>query len=268
MLAYMNEQALELSIKTGFAHYFSRTKNRIWKKGETSQNTQKIISMKLDCDQDALLLEVEQIGQACHTGAKSCFFNEINLENGQICEQNLEIKKPKYEILDELYHEILDRKSKANPKTSYVASLFDKGYNAILKKIGEEAMEFALACKDLQNLKEAQILDRSNLHSQNLEKGDVFCKELSNLDQNKTPFCGSNLEQNQTLVSSNLEQNLDLQKNHSKSPKDEVIYEAADLVFHALVALAGFDIHPDAVKNELARRFGISGIEEKNARSS
>ena len=105
MMAYMNEEALNLTFSTGFAHYFSRSKNRIWKKGESSGNTQKICSAFLDCDNDTLLLKVEQKGAACHTGHKSCFFNEISLNDGEIPhEKNEKISKPKYEILDELYH--------------------------------------------------------------------------------------------------------------------------------------------------------------------
>ena len=161
MLAYMNEEALNLSLKTGFAHYFSRTKNRIWKKGEESGNTQAIDEIFLDCDNDTILLKVVQNGGiACHTGAKSCFFRKIsgdgdesnltsadgqNLTQEQILTQ---AKKPIYGIIDEVYHAIMDRKLNADPQTSYVASLFKKGENAILKKVGEEATELVMACKD------------------------------------------------------------------------------------------------------------------------
>lgn len=152
MMAYMNEEALNLSLESGFAHYFSRTKNRIWKKGEESGNVQKIKSATLDCDFDTLLLKVEQTRTACHTGKKSCFFNEISLENGENSAnlaQNEVVSKPKYDILDEIYHTCLERKFNANAQNSYVASLYAKGENAYLKKIAEEACEFALACKDL-----------------------------------------------------------------------------------------------------------------------
>ena len=151
MMAYMNEEALNLTLGSGFAHYFSRTKNRIWKKGEESGNTQIVKSATLDCDFDTLLLKVEQKGVACHTGKKSCFFNEISLENGENSANSAqnEEQKPKYNILDEIYHTCLERKFSANAKNSYIASLYAKGENAYLKKIAEEACEFALACKDL-----------------------------------------------------------------------------------------------------------------------
>ena len=139
MLAFMNEEALNLSLSNRYAHYFSRTKNRIWKKGEESGNTQEIKAAFLDCDNDTLLLKVVQNGgAACHTGARSCFFNEINLENLEISDQKCEVKKPSYGVIDELYHVIEDRKLNADPQTSYVASLFKKGENQILKKVGDK----------------------------------------------------------------------------------------------------------------------------------
>src|SRR5574344_1194551 len=82
MLGYMNKEALELTLKTGFAHYFSRSKQRIWKKGESSNHTQKINDILLDCDNDTILLKVTQEGVACHTGRKTCFFT--NLSNNEI----------------------------------------------------------------------------------------------------------------------------------------------------------------------------------------
>jgi len=211
MLAYMNEEALNLSLSSRYAHYFSRTKNRIWKKGEESGNTQEIKAAFLDCDNDTLLLKVVQNGgAACHTGARSCFFNEINLENLEISEQKSEVKKPSYGVIDELYHVIEDRKLNADPQTSYVASLFKKGENQILKKVGEEATELVMAAKELS-----------------------FAKQI---------------------------------KQDEQKAKNDLIYEVADLCFHTLVALSAHNIHPDAVKNELARRFGMSGIEEKRSR--
>ncbi|MGB2552196.1 bifunctional phosphoribosyl-AMP cyclohydrolase/phosphoribosyl-ATP diphosphatase HisIE [Campylobacter sp. MOP51] len=243
MLAYMNEEALNLSVQTGFAHYFSRTKNRIWKKGEESGNIQKIESMYLDCDNDTLLMKVKQFGGvACHTGAKSCFFKEFELKDqANFCLQG-EFKeaknlnsdsslstKPNYDIIDEIYHTILERKLNADAKNSYVASLFAKGENAILKKVGEEATEFVMACKDVSKYKD-----------------------------------GGKILSSQPNENQKIEQNL-LEEMLEKS-KNDMIYEAADLCFHSLVALALHGIHPERVKAELARRMGLSGIEEKNSR--
>lgn len=78
MMAWMNQESLSLTIKTGFATYFSRSRQALWKKGDTSGNLQKVISIVADCDFDCLILQIEQVGAACHTGKKSCFFNEIN----------------------------------------------------------------------------------------------------------------------------------------------------------------------------------------------
>ena len=285
MLAYMNEEALNLSLETGFAHYFSRTKNRIWKKGEQSGNVQKIKYAYLDCDNDTLLIKVEQQGgAACHTGAKSCFFRKISDSNfsdesernltgadGRILTgelnladesgQNLaaftaQAKKPAYGIIDEIYHVILERKLNADPQTSYVASLFKKGENAVLKKVGEEATELVMACKDASTARKFENLtDKHTSESSNLKKTQASQAQILNRDE-------------QDLNSQNLTQGVKEQgeKDELKKAIDGVVYEAADLCFHSLVALAAHGIHPERVKAELARRFGLSGIEEKNSR--
>ena len=277
MLAYMDEEALNLSLETGFAHYFSRTKNLIWKKGEQSGNVQKIEDAYLDCDNDTLLIKVEQQGgAACHTGAKSCFFRkiadanlggesernltgELNLanENGQnLAAFTAQTKKPAYGIIDEIYHVILERKLNADPQTSYVASLFKKGENAILKKVGEEATELVMACKDASAAKKSKNLGAKQAdETQNLTTAQTSEAQILSRDE-------------QDLNSRNLAQGVKEQgeKDELKKALDGVVYEAADLCFHSLVALAAHGIHPERVKAELARRFGLSGIEEKNSR--
>nr|MBP9565768.1 phosphoribosyl-ATP diphosphatase [Sulfurospirillum sp.] len=161
----------------------------------TSGHVQYVKEAYLDCDSDTILLKVEQKGVACHTGRSSCFFNRIDI-NEAPKEEAKEIAA--YSISDKIYHIIQERKH-ADPKSSYVASLLQKGDNAILKKVVEEAGEFCFACKDNDN--------------------------------------------------------------------KEMIYEAADLVFHTLVALGAKNIHPSLISKELERRFGLSGIEEKNSRN-
>ena len=261
MLAYMNEEALNLSLKTGFAHYFSRTKNRIWKKGEESGNTQVIDEIFLDCDNDTILLKVVQNGGvACHTGEKSCFFRKISGDGGEsnltgADEQNLnQAKKPIYGIIDEVYHAIIDRKLNADPQTSYVASLFKKGENAILKKVGEEATELVMACKDASARKNETAQFNSVANG-----GQISSNLTQNQNENFAKISNENgaSENSQTTT---------CQNQKPKTPSEEIIYEAADLCFHSLVALALHGIHPDRVKAELARRFGLSGIEEKNSR--
>jgi len=195
MMAYMDKEALELSLRTKIAHYFSRSKQRIWKKGESSGHTQTIHSFNIDCDNDTLLIKVTQKGVACHTGRRSCFFTE--LESG---ETNSEVEvsaHAMYGVIDTLYHTIQERKN-ADPSSSWTAKLFAKGDNTILKKVVEESGEFCFAYKD--------------------------------------------------------------------NDAAEMVYEAADLTYHMLVALAAKNISPDRIKQELARRFDMSGIAEKNSR--
>jgi phosphoribosyl-ATP pyrophosphohydrolase/phosphoribosyl-AMP cyclohydrolase len=198
MLAYMNKEALQLSLESGLAHYFSRSKQRIWKKGESSGNIQKIKEAYIDCDNDTLLLKIEQVGgAACHTGRRSCFFTK--LDTGEVVSEADAEQTASYGVIDKVYHVIQERK-KADPQSSYVASLLHKGENSYLKKVVEEAGEFCFAVKDRD--------------------------------------------------------------------EKEIVYEAADLAFHVLVALGAKNIDPDRIKQELERRFGLSGIEEKKMRKS
>lgn len=112
MVAYTNKEALEFTLKTGYAHYFSRSKQRLWKKGEESGHTQKIMEILLDCDNDTLVYKIEQKGVACHTGRKSCFFT--NLKNDEIISDTLVEPTSTYGIIDVLYHTIIERKKCEN----------------------------------------------------------------------------------------------------------------------------------------------------------
>ncbi|RLA72843.1 MAG: bifunctional phosphoribosyl-AMP cyclohydrolase/phosphoribosyl-ATP pyrophosphatase [Epsilonproteobacteria bacterium] len=197
MLAYMNREALELSMETKLAHYYSRSRQRLWKKGESSNHLQHIKEFLIDCDNDTLVIKVIQDGVACHTGRRSCFFTE--LDSGEVTMDVKVDTAAMYGVIDELYHTILERKN-ADPETSWTAKLLSKGENTILKKVVEEAGEFSFAVKD--------------------------------------------------------------------DNEEEIIYEAADLTYHVLVALGYKNISPDRIKQELARRFNMSGITEKNSRTT
>ncbi|WP_304209855.1 bifunctional phosphoribosyl-AMP cyclohydrolase/phosphoribosyl-ATP diphosphatase HisIE [Helicobacter canis] len=223
MLAFMDKQALRLTLESGYMHYFSRSKNRIWKKGERSGHTQKVESIALDCDNDALLFTITQVGAACHTGHKSCFFHKLDSSSAKELEstfsmdsacapesKTLESNAPEssskahtsdlsqvYGIMDTLYHTLLERKS-APESSSYTASLYAKGVNGFGKKIIEEAGEVLLALKDKDSA--------------------------------------------------------------------QIVYECADLLYHILVGLAYYNIHPEQVLAELQRRLGLSGLEEKARR--
>lgn len=130
MLGYMNEEALQKTQEENVVTFFSRSKNRLWTKGETSGNFLKVVSIKEDCDQDALLIQVIPNGPTCHNGTTSCFATEVKIP-----------------FLNELENVIENRI--ANPSsTSYVASLFQKGINKIAQKVGEEAVELVIEAKD------------------------------------------------------------------------------------------------------------------------
>lgn len=211
MLAFMDKQALGLTLESGYMHYFSRSKNRIWKKGERSGHTQKVESIALDCDNDALLFSITQVGAACHTGHKSCFFHKLDssklsaLESKTLESSALDSSSKAhtsdlsqvYGIMDTLYHTLLERKS-VPESSSYTASLYAKGVNGFGKKIIEEAGEVLLALKDKDSA--------------------------------------------------------------------QIVYECADLLYHILVGLAYYNIHPEQVLAELQRRLGLSGLEEKARR--
>lgn len=135
-LAYMNKESLEISIKEGKTCFYSRSRKELWRKGETSKNYQHIQNIKSDCDNDALVIEVIKDGPACHTGAMSCFMNEIYEKENY---KNFSIYK--------LYELIRERKIN-NTEGSYTTYLFNSGIDKILKKIGEESSEVIIGAKN------------------------------------------------------------------------------------------------------------------------
>ncbi|MGM0436736.1 MAG: bifunctional phosphoribosyl-AMP cyclohydrolase/phosphoribosyl-ATP diphosphatase HisIE [Bacillota bacterium] len=144
MLAYMNKEAYRKSIETGKATFWSRSRQKLWVKGETSGNYQYIKDIKIDCDKDTLLLLVDPEGPACHTGNESCFYRKIEEEFSESKESKIEENKSFY---NKLYEIIVDRKE--NPQEdSYTSSLLKKGIDRIAKKIGEEASEVIIAGKN------------------------------------------------------------------------------------------------------------------------
>ncbi|MGD2062158.1 MAG: bifunctional phosphoribosyl-AMP cyclohydrolase/phosphoribosyl-ATP diphosphatase HisIE [Nitrospirota bacterium] len=205
MLAYCNREAAELTAQTGFTHFYSRSRQKLWKKGESSGHLQTVREIRYDCDADTLLLRVEQEVAACHTGRRSCFFNRVTDGHVEIDGEQLFDPAQVYgggptpaAVLDALGRVIADRRS-ANPASSYVASLMAGGADRIGAKLREEAEELA---------------------------GVI-----------------------------------------GEGAESAVVHEAADLLFHALVALGsrGLDLQPVLV--ELSERFGTSGHEEKSARA-
>lgn len=139
MMAWMNRDSLQKTLDTGETWFWSRSRSQLWHKGETSGHIQKVRSLRYDCDSDALLIGIEQIGDiACHTGERSCFH-----------QVNAQVVPPPADSLSQLYSVICDRRD--NPiENSYTRQLFAGGDNKILKKIGEETAEVVMACKDDQ----------------------------------------------------------------------------------------------------------------------
>lgn len=262
MMAWMNQEALRLTAQTNTAVYFSRSRGKLWHKGETSGHTQLVHEIRLDCDADVIVLIVTQLGGiACHTGRESCFYKRLNMDTsstptwqtvdpilkdpndiyhfnkrhenvtnhaGNHADSPLAIDDSNTQhttfnaqsatILAQLDKQLQARKT-ANANDSYVASLYAKGINKILEKVGEEATETLIAAKEYD-------------------------------------YCLS-----QTNMMNTSEQNLQM------AAKNDVIYEIADLWFHTMVTLAWFNMDSSHVLAELARRFGLSGLEEKANRT-
>ena len=191
MLAYMNEEALEMTRRTGYTHFWSRSRQALWKKGETSGNVQRVVSMSYDCDGDAFLVQVQQHNVACHTGQRSCFYRDLPLPDADApTAETAAISPALTEVLDALYRLILTRRD-SGAETSYVKKLFQRGQDVMCKKVAEEAAEVLLASKN--------------------------------------------------------------------GTASELVYEMADLWFHALVLLGHHTIHPHEVLRELQRRFDQPG---------
>ncbi|WP_293295247.1 bifunctional phosphoribosyl-AMP cyclohydrolase/phosphoribosyl-ATP diphosphatase HisIE [Allomuricauda sp.] len=133
MLGYMNQEAFNKTQETGKVTFFSRSKNRLWTKGEESGNFLELVSIKVDCDKDTLLVQVKPAGPTCHTGTDTCWDEE---------------NTPNFSFLSELENVIASRKENKEDEKSYVASLFRKGINKIAQKVGEEAVETVIEAKD------------------------------------------------------------------------------------------------------------------------
>ena len=133
MLGYMNQEAYDKTIRENIVTFFSRSKNRLWTKGEESGNILNLVNAKLDCDNDTLLIQVDPKGPTCHKGSDTCW-NEVN--------------NPNYGFFSTLETIIKERVSNKETQKSYVASLFDKGINKIAQKVGEEAVETVIEAMD------------------------------------------------------------------------------------------------------------------------
>lgn len=231
MVAWMNREALQLTAEKMRGVYFSRSRNKLWFKGEESGHFQTVYEIRLDCDADVIVLQIEQEGGiACHTGRESCFYRKLTANGWETVDAQLKdpdsiygakgeqstnphtlamnasnAQSEQVEVLDYLGKMMAERKQ-ADPESSYVAKLYHKGLNKILEKIGEESFETVIAAKEYQ------------AHA-------------------------------------------------SEDNKNDLIYEVADVWFHTVVMLGYFDLDVQLVLNELARRQGLSGLVEKASRS-
>jgi phosphoribosyl-ATP pyrophosphohydrolase/phosphoribosyl-AMP cyclohydrolase len=225
MVAWMNKESLQLTAERRQGVYFSRSRQALWHKGESSGHTQDVHEIRLDCDGDVIVLQITQNGGiACHTGRESCFYRVLTPEGWQTVDAVKKDPEAIYGAKAHAHHasqdaetisanetidvlaqlgKIVQERKNADPSSSYVASLYHKGLNKILEKVGEEAFETVLAAKDA-----------------------------------------------------------------SEADPSDLVYETADLWFHTLVMLGQFNVPPQAVLDELARRFDLSGLVEKASRSS
>ncbi len=157
MLAYSSRESLRKTLESGEAHYWSRSRNALWKKGETSGNTQAFVSATLDCDADALLFRVRPAGPACHTGARSCFLAPVNVETQPTAFAAAEAEEPRGDTgirghgggdtFAELFR-VIELRKRQKPENSYTARLIDEGVDRISKKIAEESGEVIIAAKN------------------------------------------------------------------------------------------------------------------------
>jgi phosphoribosyl-ATP pyrophosphohydrolase/phosphoribosyl-AMP cyclohydrolase len=195
MFAWANREALAQTVATGSAHFWSRSRKALWRKGESSGNTLAVRDVRLDCDGDVVLYQVDPDGPSCHTGATSCFYRRVDAA-GALVEDDRPADPPA--VVVARVAEVIAARRRERPEKSYVVSLLDAGFPKINGKITEEAGELVEA----------------------LPQGDA----------------------------------------------KHTAHEAADLLFHMLVGLEAAGVAPEAVFTELARRFGVSGLDEKAAR--
>jgi phosphoribosyl-ATP pyrophosphohydrolase/phosphoribosyl-AMP cyclohydrolase len=196
MVAWANREALERTLATKQAHFWSRSRAKMWRKGEESGNTLAVRQVRIDCDGDVVLYTVDPLGPSCHTGATSCFYRAHDDESGGLRSDDGPPDPPA--VIVARVAEVIRKRRLERPEKSYVVSLLDRGFGKINEKITEEAGELVEA----------------------LPEGDVA----------------------------------------------HTAHEAADLLFHMLVGLEAAGVPAERVFNELGRRFGVSGLDEKASR--
>jgi phosphoribosyl-ATP pyrophosphohydrolase/phosphoribosyl-AMP cyclohydrolase len=155
MVAYADREALERTLATGLAHYFSRSRKILWRKGETSGHEQRVTEIRLDCDGDTVLYRVEQTGPACHTGARTCFSSAVAGGNGHPPRLR-EGQDPGGHLLSRLAG-VIDARAADRPQGSYTARLLDGGIPAVSQKVGEEAVELVVAANSQDDARDCRL---------------------------------------------------------------------------------------------------------------
>jgi phosphoribosyl-AMP cyclohydrolase / phosphoribosyl-ATP pyrophosphohydrolase len=157
-LAYMNAESLKITLEARETWFWSRSRSSLWHKGESSGNTQGVVDILVDCDGDALTVLVDPSGPACHTGAQTCFHNDLGYDNS--IDKGAEPERPLGVVLNDLY-DLVESRKRERPENSYTTYLFDQGLDKILKKVGEESAETIIAAKNVDQ--DALVKESSDL---------------------------------------------------------------------------------------------------------
>jgi len=258
MMAWMNAESLQLTAQTQTAVYFSRSRNQLWHKGETSGHTQQVHDIRLDCDADVIVLSVTQVGGiACHTGRESCFYQRLDISGPEpiwqtvdaVLKDPADIYKSHQSGLDSSLNSNADENNTNNPIRQNDPINSDNQPNkdantAILPQLDRVLAERKQAAADSSYV--------ASLYANGLNK----ILEKVGEEATESIIAAKDFASCNELTD----------KAQYDAARHELIYEVADVWFHTLVGLAWFDIESDAVLNELGRRFGLSGIDEKAAR--
>nr|WP_256325553.1 phosphoribosyl-AMP cyclohydrolase [Helicobacter sp. CLO-3] len=252
MLAFMDKEAFALTLQTRQMHYFSRSKGRIWKKGETSGHIQRVKSAFVDCDNDALLFLVEQVGAACHTGNKSCFFQSIGEVDSGV---NLGAKTAGAESASQKSKIVESKKAESEGAESknyatHLDSANSVDSTTLATPVPKPNSAFAYDIYGVIDTLYHTLLERK------FAKGD-------------TSYTASLYEKGvNTFGKKIIEEAGEVVLALKDADRAQIVYECADLVYHVMVGLAYNNIHPEQISQELARRFGLSGIDEKAQRKA
>ena len=258
MMAWMNAESLQLTAQTQTAVYFSRSRNQLWHKGETSGHTQQVHDIRLDCDADVIVLSVTQIGGiACHTGRESCFYQRLDVSGSE----------PVWQTVDPILKD---------PADIYKSDNRDLD-SSLHNSTDENNVNSSIRQKDLINSNNQANKDVNTTILPQLDRVLAERKQAAADSSYVASLYAHGLNKILEKVGEEATESIIAAKDFAScneltdkaqydAARHELIYEVADVWFHTLVGLAWFDIESDAVLNELGRRFGLSGIDEKAAR--